>query len=173
MGDSVMKTIVFILVFSLVRTATVRKEDYYDDIIRLILAPPVNQVPLGISYPPNILPMQASYVYPREEFPDLRDCRPESPCQYGNGDCGEAGDAGCEAVLVCGVNNCGDFVGGMTGSCCAQLASTTYSRELNGESAAPWTSWTATWGGWGRQRVRVLTARDGTRSYQTEKQILD
>ena len=56
---------------------------------------------------------------------------------------------------------------------CAQLASTTYSRELNGESAAPWTSWTATWGGWGRQRVRVLTARDGTRFNQTEKQILN
>ena len=167
-----MKTIVFTLVLSLVRTATVRKEDYYDDIIRLILAPPVNQGPLEA--PPSlILPMQTSYFDPREELADPRDCRPESPCQYGNGDCGEAGDEGCEADLVCGVNNCGDFVGGMTGSCCAQLASTTYSRELNGESAAPWTSWSPTWGGWGRQRVRVLTARDGTRSNQTEKQILD
>merc|ERR1712244_88022 len=113
------------------------------------------------------IPTVMALIPPLEEFPDLRNCRPESPCQYGNGDCGEAGDEGCEADLVCGVNNCGDFVGGMTGSCCAQLASTTYSRELNaGESAAAWTSWSPTWGGWGRQRVRVLTARDGTRSYQ-------
>merc|ERR1719410_1829749 len=157
--DSVMKTIVFILVFSLVHSATVRKEDYYeyDDYEYR------ETYSLHIIRPPE----------PWEEFPDLRDCRPESPCQYGDGDCGEAGDAGCEADLVCGVNNCGDFVGGKTGSCCAQLNSTTYSRELNaGESAAAWTSWSPTWGGWGRQRVRVLTARDGTRSYQTEKQIL-
>ena len=115
----------------------------------------------------------AFYAPGPDDIPDLSDCRPWDPCAYGEGDCGDSGDEGCDSGLVCGVNNCGDFVGGMTGSCCAQLASTTYSRELNGESAAPWTSWLPTWGGWGRQRERVLTARDGTRSYQTEKQILD
>ena len=162
-----MKTIVFTLVLSLVRTAAAGKVDYYDYGDYDYISTKEQEFPaeyIIVERPPE----------PWEELADLRDCRPESPCQYGDGDCGEAGDAGCEADLVCGVNNCGDFVGGKTGSCCAQLASTTYSRELNaGESAAPWTSWTATWGGWGRQRVRVLTARDGTRSYQTEKQILD
>ena len=155
-----MKTIAFTLVLSLVRTTTVLSE---------------SGVPLMesfISHTQGIIVVRPPE--PWEELADLRDCRPESPCHYGHGDCGEAGDEGCQADLVCGVNNCGDFVGGMTGSCCAQANPSTYSRELNaGESAAPWTSWTATWGGWGRQRVRVLTARDGTRSNQTEKQILD
>ena len=154
-----MKTIAFTLVLSLVRTTTVLLESG----VPLMLMD--SFIPLGfiVERPPE----------PWEELADLRDCRPESPCHYGHGDCGEAGDEGCEADLVCGVNNCGDFVGGKTGSCCAQASSSTYSRELNGESAAPWTSWLPTWGGWGRQRGGVLTARDGTRSYQTEKQILD
>ena len=161
-----MKTIVFTLVLSLVRTAAAGKVDYYDYGDYDYISTKEQEFPveyLMVERPPE----------PWEELADLRDCRPESPCHYGHGDCGEAGDEGCEADLVCGVNNCGDFVGGMTGSCCAQASSSTYSRELNGESAAPWTSWLPTWGGWGRQRGRVLTARDGTRSYQTEKQILD
>merc|ERR1711874_937342 len=53
------------------------------------------------------------------DIPDLRDCRPWDLCSYGEGDCGESGDEGCDSGLVCGVNNCGDFVGGMTGSCCS------------------------------------------------------
>ena len=108
------------------------------------------------------------------DIPDLRDCRPWDPCSYGEGDCGESGDEGCDSGLVCGVNNCGDFVGGMTGSCCAQLGSTTYSRqERRGEFGSQWTSWSATWGGWGRQRQRQLTARDGTQSEQWETQTLE
>ena len=109
-----------------------------------------------------------------DDIPDLSDCRPWSPCAYGKGDCGESGDEGCESGLVCGVNNCGDFVGGMTGSCCAQLASTTYIRdERRGEFGSQWTSWSATWRGWGRQRQRQLTARDGTQSEQWETQTLE
>ena len=108
------------------------------------------------------------------DIPDLRDCRPWDPCSYGEGDCGESGDEGCDSGLVCGVNNCGDFVGGMTGSCCVQLASTTYSREeRRGEFGSQWTSWSATWRGWGRQRQRQLTARDGTQSEQWETQTLE
>merc|ERR1711874_419994 len=105
------------------------------------------------------------------DIPDLRDCRPWDLCSYGEGDCG---DEGCDSGLVCGVNNCGDFVGGMTGSCCVQLASTTYSRdERRGEFGSQWTSWSATWRGWGRQRQRQLTARDGTQSEQWETQTLE
>ena len=115
----------------------------------------------------------AFYAPGPDDIPDLSDCRPWDPCAYGEGDCGESGDEGCDSGLVCGVNNCGDFVGGMTGSCCAQLASTTYSREeRRGEFGSQWTSWSATWRGWGRQRRRLLTARDGTQSEQRETQTL-
>ena len=109
---------------------------------------------------------------PEEDNPELKFCRPEAPCQYGEGDCTRHGDDGCDSDLVCGVNNCGDFVPGMAGSCCAQLAGpSTFSREERyGEYRGQWTSWAATWGGWGRQRSRVLTASDGTLSYQWEDQ---
>ena len=103
-----------------------------------------------------------------DDIPELKFCRPEAPCQYGEGDCTRHGDDGCDSDLVCGVNNCGDFVAGMAGSCCAQLAGP--SEFLEEESPRQWTSWAATWGGWGRQRSRVLTARDGTLSYQWEDQ---
>ena len=104
-----------------------------------------------------------------DDIPDLKFCSPEAPCQYSEGDC-------TRHDLVCGVNNCGDFVPGMAGSCCAQLESTTYTYsrvERYGEYPRQWTSWGATQGGWGRQRSRVLTARDGTQSYQWEKQTLN
>ena len=112
---------------------------------------------------------------PADDTPDLKFCRPEAPCQYGEGDCTRHGDDGCDSDLVCGVNNCGDFEPGMAGSCCAQLAGpSTFSREeKDGEYGGQWTSWSATWGGWGRQRSRVLTARDGTLSYQWEEQTLN
>merc|ERR550517_1261629 len=113
---------------------------------------------------------------PEEDNPELKGCRPEAPCQYGEGDCTRHGDDGCYSDLVCGVNNCGAFVPGMAGSCCAQLESTTYTYsrvERYGEYPRQWTSWGATQGGWGRQRSRVLTARDGTQSYQWEKQTLN
>ena len=106
-----------------------------------------------------------------DDIPDLKFCSPEAPCQYSEGDCTRHGDDGCDSDLVCGVNNCGDFVPGMAGSCCAELDRTTYSREERyGEYRGQWTSWGATWGGWGRQRSRVLTASDGTQSYQWEDQ---
>merc|ERR1711953_561538 len=48
--------------------------------------------------------------YPEDNIPELKFCRPEAPCQYGEGDCTRHGDEGCDSDLVCGVNNCGDFV---------------------------------------------------------------
>ena len=33
------------------------------------------------------------------EIPALKDCSPETPCGYGEGDCGGVGDEGCEAGL--------------------------------------------------------------------------
>ena len=112
-------------------------------------------------------------IAPADDIPDLKDCSPEAPCQYSDGDCTRHGDDGCDSDLVCGVNNCGDFVPGMAGSCCAQLESTTYTYsrvERYGEYPRQWTSWGATQGGWGRQRSRVLTAWNGTQSYQWEDQ---
>ena len=108
---------------------------------------------------------------------ELKDCQPASPCYYGEGDCGEAGDSGCDSDLVCGVNNCADFVPGMAGSCCAQLASSIKIGEIGefgdwrkeGREGSQWTSWSATHGGWGRQRGRVLAANQ----YLLQKQILE
>ena len=121
--------------------------------------------------PIDIFSLSVNQPGAEDDIPDLKNCRPEAPCQYGEGDCTRHGDDGCESDLVCGVNNCGDFVPGMAGSCCAELDRTTYSREERyGEYRGQWTSWGATWGGWGRQRSRVLTARDGTLSYQWEDQ---
>merc|ERR1711953_641499 len=67
--------------------------------------------------------------YPEDNIPELKFCRPEAPCQYSEGDCTRHGDDGCHSDLVCGVNNCGDFVPGMAGSCCAQLAGPSIFRE--------------------------------------------
>ena len=106
-----------------------------------------------------------------DDIPDLKDCSPEAPCQYGEGDCTRHGDDGCDSDLVCGVNNCGDFVPGMAGSCCAQLAGPSTFREE--KVPRQWTSWAATWGGWGRQRARALIASNGTLYYQYEKQSLE
>ena len=110
-------------------------------------------------------------IAPADDTPDLKDCSPEAPCQYSDGDCTRHGDDGCDSDLVCGVNNCGDFVPGMAGSCCAQLAGP--SEFLEEESPRQWTSWAATWGGWGRQRARALIASNGTLYYQYEKQSLE
>jgi len=117
------------------------------------------------------IPQGRQTHYPEDNIPELKFCRPEAPCQYGEGDCTRHGDDGCDSDLVCGVNNCGDFEPGMAGSCCAQLAGPSTFREE--KVPRQWTSWSATWGGWGRQRSRVLTARDGTLSYQWEEQTLN
>ena len=112
-----------------------------------------------------------SFIPPADDIPDLKDCSPEAPCQYGEGDCTPHGDDGCDSDLVCGVNNCGDFVPGMAGSCCAQLAGP--SEFLEEKAPIQWTSWSATWGGWGRTRGRALIASNGTLYYQYEKQSLE
>ena len=117
------------------------------------------------------IPQGRQTHYPEDNIPELKFCRPEAPCQYGEGDCTRHGDDGCDSDLVCGVNNCGDFVPGMAGSCCAQLAGP--SEFLEEESPRQWTSWAATWGGWGRQRARALIASNGTLYYQYEKQSLE
>merc|ERR1711909_121665 len=148
--NSVMKTIAFASMLTLVCGAAL------DD---FLLNPPPRSEVIGFLAPGP------------DDIPDLRDCRPWDPCNYEEGDCGESGDEGCDSDLVCGVNNCGDFVPGMTGSCCAQLAGPSTFREE--KVPRQWTSWSATWGGWGRQRSRVLTARDGTPSYQWEEQTLN
>ena len=106
-----------------------------------------------------------------DDIPDLKDCSTEAPCQYSEGDCTRHGDDGCDSDLVCGVNNCGDFEPGMAGSCCAQLAGPSTFREE--KVPRQWTSWSATWGGWGRYRARALIASNGTLYYQYEKQSLE
>merc|ERR1719450_1031247 len=59
---------------------------------------------------------------PGFDLPVLKDCRPDLPCEYGEGDCGRSGDEGCESGLVCGVSNCGSFEPGLYGSCCADAS---------------------------------------------------
>ena len=127
-------------------------------------------------------------IAPADDTPDLKDCSPEAPCQYGEGDCTRHGDDGCDSDLVCGVNNCGDFVPGMAGSCCVQLAGPSISsyrgEEEPGEfktfpvETVPggwsrWTAWSQTLAGWGRERRRIATAGDGDLLAHLERQILD
>ena len=123
-----------------------------------------------------------------DDTPDLKDCRPEAPCQYSEGDCTRHGDDGCDSDLVCGVNNCGALVQGMAGSCCVQLAGPSISsyrgEEEPGEfktfpvETVPggwsrWTAWSQTLAGWGRERRRIATAGDGDLLAHLERQILD
>merc|ERR1719440_1457909 len=96
------------------------------------------------------------------EPPVLKDCSPDLPCGYGEGDCRRLGDEGCGTGLVCGVSNCGSFEPGMYGSCCAESsAPTTYEIEDIPDSEAQggytgWGSWEQDNQGWGRQRRRLV-----------------
>ena len=156
-----MKTIALSLLLAVVRSANVYDYDYDGGVV---VGTPASDIGFA---PPE----------PWYEIPELKDCQPASPCNYGEGDCGEAGDSGCDSDLVCGVNNCADFVPGMAGSCCAQLASSIEIGETGefgdwrkeGREGSQWTSWSATHGGWGRQRGRVLAANQ----YLLQKQILE
>ena len=134
------------------------------------------------------IPQGRQTHYPEDNIPELKFCRPEAPCQYGEGDCTRHGDDGCDSDLVCGVNNCGDFVPGMAGSCCVQLAGPSISsyrgEEEPGEfktfpvETVPggwsrWTAWSQTLAGWGRERRRIATAGDGDLLAHLERQMLD
>ena len=157
-----MKTIALSLLLAVVRSANVFDYDY-----GVVVSTPASD-DYGYDYGGVVVGTPASDIGfappdPSDEIPELKDCQPASPCYYGEGDCGEAGDSGCDSDLVCGVNNCADFVPGMAGSCCAQLASSIEIGEIEefgdwrkeGREGSQWTSWSATHGGWGRQRGRV------------------
>merc|ERR1712018_32734 len=95
------------------------------------------------------------------ELPGLKDCSPDLPCEYGEGDCGRLGDEGCGSGLVCGVSNCGSFITGMYGSCCAQPSHPTYEIEDVPDSQAQggiteWGPWYPDNQGWGRKRKRLV-----------------
>jgi len=57
-----------------------------------------------------------------DEYPEPRDCSPFSPCDYGDSDCAEWGDDGCDGDLVCGVDNCDLLIEGWFGNCCVNRA---------------------------------------------------
>ena len=147
-------------------------------------------------------PLFGSYaVDASEEIPPLKNCSHESPCKYEEGDCGQFGDESCQSGLVCGVQNCYDFVAGMTGSCCVQLSDVTYelhekglqpdseypAPRSNGNWTAPirsdpvpggfgeWTSWTkrAYGDAWIRRRERIYwpTADCHTRYRHNRPQV--
>merc|ERR1711910_288036 len=46
------------------------------------------------------IPQGRQTHYPEDNIPELKFCRPEAPCQYGEGDCTRHGDDGCESDLV-------------------------------------------------------------------------
>ena len=95
---------------------------------------------------------------PSQEILEPKWCRPDTPCKYGEGDC--RGDADCVGDLVCGVDNCDDFVGGMPGSCCAKIAELTETKKFTAAievgTWAEWGPWARPRGGWGRHRGRVF-----------------
>ena len=82
----------------------------------------------------------------------LKWCRPDTPCNYGQSDC--RGD------LVCGVDNCGELLGGLPGSCCAKIVELTETKKFTAAievgTWAEWGPWARPRGGWGRHRGRVF-----------------
>ena len=92
---------------------------------------------------------------------DIRDhnCSSRSPCGYGEGDCGD--DGGCQKHFKCGVNNCGEFVAGMAGSCCAVLHNSTINTYTDLTLLkSDWTAWAPSAGDWQTVRARVFWPGD-------------
>ena len=119
-----------------------------------------------------------------EEIPPLKNCSHESPCDYGEGDCGQFGDESCQSSRVCGVQNCHDIVAGMNGSCCLQLRKVPYEIHEESPRSSPnpvpggfgeWTSWTKREYGdaWMRRRERIYwpTADCHTRYRHNRPQV--
>merc|ERR1711936_856846 len=75
---------------------------------------------------PVLVPFLLGSQQPPSEG-DMRNCTADRPCQYGEGVCTE--DSHCVPRLVCGADNCGAFVPGLTGSCCALLLDTVMREE--------------------------------------------